>query len=126
MSDRRRKIEALRAKADSTTFPAEAAALRAKADELAAQEPKPRDAAANYQAWMAAQEAAFRQPPPQQTPPQPQPKPTVRYENVRVYGNFFEQMGGIRINFSGATAHDAGQRVQVTDVNGRTYWITVE
>lgn len=36
MSDSRRRIEALRAKADSTTFPAEAAALRAKADELEA------------------------------------------------------------------------------------------
>lgn len=38
MSDPR--IAQLRAKADSTTFPAEAAALRAKADELEAREPK--------------------------------------------------------------------------------------
>ena len=39
MSDPRRRIEALRAKADSTTFPAEAAALRAKADEFEASLP---------------------------------------------------------------------------------------
>jgi hypothetical protein len=42
MSDRRRQIAALRAKADSTTFPAEAEACRAKADELAALEPAPK------------------------------------------------------------------------------------
>ena len=39
MSDPRRRIAALRAKAESTTFPAEAAALRAKADELEASLP---------------------------------------------------------------------------------------
>lgn len=41
MSDSRRRIEALRAKAASTTFPAEAQALRAKADELEASLPPP-------------------------------------------------------------------------------------
>ena len=40
MSDTRRRIAALRAKAASTTFPAEAAALRAKADELEAALPR--------------------------------------------------------------------------------------
>ena len=39
-ADLRRKIAALRAKADSTTFPAEAEACRAKADELEASLPK--------------------------------------------------------------------------------------
>ncbi len=43
MSDRRRIIAALEAKAASTTFPAEAEALRAKADELRADlPPEPR------------------------------------------------------------------------------------
>lgn len=40
MADRRHQIAALRAKAASTTFPAEAEACRAKADELEALEPK--------------------------------------------------------------------------------------
>ncbi len=41
MADRRRQIAALRAKAESSTFPAEAEACRAKADELEALEPAP-------------------------------------------------------------------------------------
>jgi hypothetical protein len=41
VADRAHQIAALRAKAASTTFPAEAEACRAKADELEALEPKP-------------------------------------------------------------------------------------
>lgn len=117
MSDRRRKIEALRAKAESTTFPAEAAALRAKADELAAQEPSytppsgiNTGAAAD---WITAKV-----------------QPNVTYENIRFHGNFFHEMGGITVNVAGfqfkVPPEKATNRVQVTDVNGRTYWIIAE
>jgi hypothetical protein len=115
MSDRRRKIEALRAKADSTTFPAEAAALRAKADELAKQEP-----VADRRA---------------QSGPINTPgggfyaRPTAANNvTIRFTGNLFEEMGGIRVTQSWATAADdaVANRVRVTDVNGRTYWIAVE
>lgn len=123
MTDRRRKIEALRAKADSTTFPAEAAALRAKADELAAQEPKRPpiyDGLSARQGEAAARfyDGIFNS------------QPTAANNvTIRFHGNFFEQMGGILFTPPPwATVADdaAANRVRVTDVNGRTYWITVE
>jgi hypothetical protein len=43
---------------------------------------------------------------------------------IRFHGSFFEQMGGVTVTYPGFTI--PGERVQVTDVNGRTYWITVE
>lgn len=118
VSDNRRRIAALRAKAASTTFPAEAASLRAKADELEGKQAPSyvgqgttvRDVQNEY-ARRAADWVT---------------EPIRRYENiVRVHGNFFEQMGGIRVTF-GQYGQEPTEQGRVTDMQGNTYWITVE
>lgn len=101
------RIAQLRAKADSTTYPAEAAALRAKADELEASQPAsatPEDARLEAQAAASARWVTERSATRATT--------NVRFEWTGSPGaNFFEQMGGVRVQ---------------VHVAGRTYWITVE
>lgn len=113
MADRRRQIAALRAKAASTTFPAEAEALRAKADELEAKEAPIRGTGLRYEVldemadWRTAAKEWFDRP---------------GGTTIRIHGNTFAD--GLRIHFDGAATNT--HRVQVKNVSGRTYWITVE
>ncbi len=104
MSDRRRRIEALRAKADSTTFPAEAEALRAKADELAAKEPQRPQHAYAYDEASRISDAIWER---------------IR-QSAPVSPN-------VRIHSTADMAAETGfVQVRVTNVNGRSYTIWVE
>lgn len=148
MSDPR--IAQLRAKADSTTFPAEAAALRAKADELEAREPKrpnyvgqgttARDVHAEYERSA----AAYRE---RQRTRASGTRVTINFGGMADSGRLAAEMmakmaaamreqearleelrraaeayGGrtTRVTFDGVTY------TKVTDVGGRSYWTRTE
>ena len=107
MSDPRRRIAALRAKAESTTFPAEAAALRAKADEMEAAQPKipSRPAESIGYDWLlnvATTRYGARQ-------------GEVRFQGPD--GGFYYRANTAPEDLDGPDA----QWVTVTDINGRTY-----
>lgn len=115
MTDRRRKIAALRAKADSTTFPAERESLLAKAAELEGQEP-PRTPPKPPPAWMQGNAfdvaAAFDR------------AAKDRFSSVYVPrpGEGFGTMGGYRTDFTG----DASKRFEpdlppAATYSGRTF-----
>lgn len=122
MADRRRQIAALEAKAASTTFPAEAEALRAKASELRAktpaQEPFVTCCWKNWPTRASWEDHARSHPRPAQRPFASSNFPTYQP------GDLFDAAGGVYV---GGKRWEKGERVQVT-VNhpgGSSYTIWV-
>ena len=127
MADRRRQIAALRAKADSTTFPAEAEACRAKADELEAIEPKvgfrPGVTAESFDGIGAVNDFIRRY---QHVYDEAAPRPNAaQWDRLRVnVGDLWDSAGGV---FVSTTRPASSERIQVT-VNhpgGSSYTIWV-